>query len=515
MPRAVRRYVLAKVNDVSNSHELERRLCLLDGVRAYPTDVPYGPAERYPEFAECAWADKTEAHNEVYAAVRNVLFGMGLDEDRYGTRAWNPLGDLVARAGHVTIKPNMVRHWNENPLDSWQTVVTHWSVLRPLIDYAILAVGQEGRVIVGDAPQWDCDMRQLEQQIGVDSFRKHYASSGCNVSFVDFRPEYHLRAGLAKSQPRPLPGDPEGYVLVDLGGESEFSDQKLNPRRYYGSGYDNRTTIRAHSAGRHQYLISRSVLTSDLFINVPKLKTHHLLGITAAMKNLVGINGDKNYLPHFRVGFPGQGGDQYPAPTWDLLLRYWALRLALPLMARSMLLTRVVGGCLAMFHHVGGRNPYAGGAWIGNDTVWRMTLDLNRILLFADRDGTMSHDRHCRRYLTVVDGIVGGEGEGPMSPGARNSGLLLAAGNPLLCDIAAAHVMGFDVNRLKLIREGMKDHSFSLLPCDVQQVDLRRWTQGLSAIWESIKWTDLPCCEFAPPTGWETLPTRLAPRAAS
>ena len=61
-----------------------------------------------------------------------------------------------------------------------------------------------------------------------------------------------------------------------------------------------------HGRGRHQYLIAREVIEADVVINVPKLKTHRKAGITGALKNLVGINGNKDYLPHHRLGGVGQ-----------------------------------------------------------------------------------------------------------------------------------------------------------------------------------------------------------------
>lgn len=151
---------------------------------------------------------------------------MGLDANRFGTSEWNPLGELTPKGGRVTIKPNMVRHWNENKRDNWQAVVTHWSVIRPLIEYyALMAVGPEGHVTVGDAPQWDCDMNKLEALIDVPAFRRHYNETAPGqVTFVDFRPEYFLASGVAKDKPRSLPGDPEGYVLVDLKDDSMFAD---------------------------------------------------------------------------------------------------------------------------------------------------------------------------------------------------------------------------------------------------------------------------------------------------
>jgi len=487
--------------------ETERKVRLLTGISGYPDRVPYGPGLDYPEFADCAWAKKTSDANETYDGVRRVLQGMGLDEARFGTARWNPLGELAPLGGRVTIKPNMVRHWNENRDDSWQTVVTHWAVVRPLVDYALSAVGPKGHVTIGDAPQWDCDMDALRRLIDVPAFLDHYERTAPGqVDFVDFRPEYFVASGVSKCEPIPLAGDPKGYVLVDLRDDSMFADPRLDPRKFYGSGYDNRATVRSHSHGRHQYRIAGSALDCDLFINVPKLKTHHLLGLTAAMKNLVGINGDKNYLPHFRIGFSDQGGDQYPRRTPGLTLRYWINRHAMPILARSHRLTKIWGRLLGLFHKMGGKNPYAGGGWIGNDTVWRMTLDLNRVLLHASKDGTLDPSRKARRYLTVVDGIVAGEGEGPMNVQSRGAGILLGAGNPLACDLVALRVMGFNHERLKLISEGLKDHAFPIRPVTRPgELDLAICAMDGSLSWSAAAWDDLPAYDFLPPTGWEGL----------
>ena len=52
--------------------------------------------------------------------------------------------------------------------------------------------------------------------------------------------------------------------------------------------------------------------TAEVLISLPKLKTHKKVGVTLSLKNLVGINGDKNYLPHFCIGTPDEGGDEFP-----------------------------------------------------------------------------------------------------------------------------------------------------------------------------------------------------------
>ena len=42
----------------------------------------------------------------------------------------------------------------------------------------------------------------------------------------------------------------------------------------------------------------RSVLEADLVVSLPKLKTHHWVGMTASMKNLYGL------LPGIKYGWP-------------------------------------------------------------------------------------------------------------------------------------------------------------------------------------------------------------------
>ena len=67
----------------------------LDGAAAYPTAAAYPPGEAYPEFPGLRLGP---APNPVFALVRGALRDLGLDAARFGTPAWNPLGDLVSRA---------------------------------------------------------------------------------------------------------------------------------------------------------------------------------------------------------------------------------------------------------------------------------------------------------------------------------------------------------------------------------------------------------------------------------
>ena len=58
---------------------------------------------------------------------------------------------------------------------------------------------------------------------------------------------------------------------------------------------------------------------------------------------------------------------------------------------------------------------FESGNWHGNDTIWRTIVDLNKILFFSKKDGFLSNEIQ-RKYFAIVDGIIGGEGNGPHFP---------------------------------------------------------------------------------------------------
>jgi len=102
------------------------------------------------------------------------------------------------------------------------------------------------------------------------------------------------------------------FTLFDLGRESLLEPISDNRSRFRVAWYDHRLMAKTHHPGVHQYLVAKEVVDADVIINLPKLKTHKKAGVTCALKNLIGINGNKEYLPHHRVGGPKTGGDNYP-----------------------------------------------------------------------------------------------------------------------------------------------------------------------------------------------------------
>jgi uncharacterized protein (DUF362 family) len=424
---------------------------------------PFGPGKAYPELAALLGGANGSPPNGAYAAVRAALFGLGLDVERFGTAEWNPLGALVGRGRRVVLKPNFIRHWNPVREASVQSVVTHGAIVRAVADYAFLAVGSEGSVAIAEAPQQDCDFERIRELAGLDEIARFYEQSlQRELEVIDLRREaVSFSDGIIVGR-KSLPGDPLGYRAVDLGEASYFHGSGLDPRRFRGADYDPTDTTARHRDGHHTYLLSETVLSADLVVNLPKLKTHKKTGVTLALKNLVGINGDKNWLPHHSVGSVTEGGDEFPDARWIDRLRSRATEVARPWLARGRGL-----GLFRLARRLEGATRgdafIRSGNWYGNRTTWRMCLDLNRCLYYSDRAGLqLDAARPVRTVLTLLDGIVAGEGEGPLAPRDVPLGVVLAATDPVALDLVAIRLMGFDERFIPKVCEPMRGEGLRL-----------------------------------------------------
>jgi uncharacterized protein (DUF362 family) len=124
--------------------------------------------------------------------------------------------------------------------------------------------------------------------------------------------------------------------------------------------------------------IPETVLGVDWVVSMPKLKTHHWAGVTAAMKNLFGI------MPGLVYGWPKN-----------------------------------------VLHHEG---------------IERSIMDINTTV---------------RSRLSIVDGIIGMEGDGPIMGVPKRARCLIMGTNPVAVDATCVRVMGlnpFGVRYLRLAR---------------------------------------------------------------
>jgi uncharacterized protein (DUF362 family) len=445
---------------------------------SYPGLSPFDPGEPYPEYPFAT--DALHPGNRVYGAVREVLRLAGLDASLFGSPVWNPLGDLVGPGGTVLIKPNWVRHYHIRDEDIFG-IITHPAVLRPLIDYAFKAVGPGGRVWVMDAPLFDTDFSILRKVCQLDELEQALRARGVPVTIADMRSLVAVNEqGVIVHRERRETWASEG-VEFDLGPESALAGLGTSLRNVFGSDYDRRVTASYHTAPdgnrqHHRYRISRRALEADLVISVPKLKTHKKTGVTLNVKNMIGINTDKNYIPHYRVGAPLDGGDEFPdsgSPAKRLRRRFVRHSVDLMLGRSGGLGTRAAQVFMKtwlpinrsrlerraghkldpvdVFYRTVQGDVARTGDWWGNDTCWRCGLDINTILRYGTTEGLLS-DRPMRRYFSLIDGIVGGEGEGPSAPTPRGAGVLVAGFDPIATDIVATQIMGFDPDRIRDLR---------------------------------------------------------------
>ena len=423
--------------------------------------APWDPHENHPELMSENRDGQASTRNRAFEAVRDALIGLGLDSGKVGTPQWNPIRSVVHEGGTVVLKPNFIRHWNpaskEDPRSSVDSVITHGSIVRAAAEYAFLAVGPEGRVIVAEAAQQDCDFKKIREITGLDAIQDHFLERhGFNLEVIDLRREQvRFKDGVIVER-EPLPGDPLGYRAVDLGDKSFFTDSGLDPNLFRGADYDPGPTSEQHANGRNAYLLSESVLSADLIINLPKLKTHKKTGVTLALKNMVGINGDKNWLPHHSAGSVDQGGDEFPGRAFVDRIRSRLVEWSRPLLkaGRGIGLARLYR---RVESSVRGDEFIRSGNWYGNRTTWRMCADLNRCVYFSDDQGLDDEASHPKRpVLTILDGIVAGEGNGPLAPHDVPLGVVLASLDPIALDLVAVRLMNFDPERIPKIRECMR-----------------------------------------------------------
>lgn len=458
---------------------------------AYPglDAAPFHPAERYPEYP----GPLAAAPNHAYALVRETLAALGLDAARFGTADWNPFSDLVRPGGRIVVKPNWVLHANEGP-GGTDCLITHAALLRAVLDYALLA--RPAAVVVGDAPVQVCHFDRM-QALGFDRVAAYFRASGAPVTVKDFRRTTMVREAHAAQVSENRHGL-EDFVLVDLGAHSTLEPIAADYERFRVTMYDPRKLPDNHRPGRHRYLVARDILEADLVINVPKLKTHKKAGITAALKNLVGINGNKDYLPHHRKGAANRGGDNYAEASVPKRLAEATLDFANRHLDWPRFYARVSRFAYRwlFFDRIRGKSTDVEGGWYGNDTVWRMCLDLNKVLFYADPAGRL-HETPQRAVISLADGIVAGEGDGPLRPDPRPFGAVLGALNPAALDWVAALLIGLDPARIPISAHAFGGASLPITTFAPEAIEVRENGRPVAAT--GLAPADPP---FVVPAGW-------------
>lgn len=430
-----------------------------DEAYSYPNMAPFRPSTKYPEtpFLEIA-----KEPNLIYGMVRSGFQMMGYDPENYGTKNWNPLGNLIIPGNTVVLKPNMVMDVNGIEENGTDCLYTQPSVVAAVLDYVIIALKGNGTIIIGDAPMQQCDFERLINKSGyrelIRFLHNKLIISNISIRLVDFRElRTIVRNNIYYSTTNGYEYSGVGAKIVDLGDDSEFANQnKYTYDNIRISDYDPSLLKSHHNAKIHEYKVSAEILSADVIINIPKPKTHRKGGVTISLKNLVGINCRKEYLPHHTNGSVAEGGDEYLNKSlskriMDLLLDKRNYHMQTTKNYDKVKFYYLLIWITNIFVHMFRKDSYHEGSWYGNDTISRTIIDLNKILIYADKEGCMKQTPQ-RKVIIVADMIISGEKEGPVRPSPKNVGMIIMGEDPVCFDETIATLMGAKINNINSIK---------------------------------------------------------------
>jgi len=417
----------------------------------YPSN--YDPPKLFPEFENIGLHENFNSENHIYVAVRNLLKELGFDKLNFGKSNWNPLSEIILPGNTVVIKPNFVKHKSENPKTTMESLITHPSIIIAILDYVILALQNKGEIVIGDSPIQEADFEKILEFLKIKEKIDEYAKK-TEITFriEDFRKErsiYHKYSNIKRFE---LKGDSKGYKTIFLNEISQFADISGDYKKFRVTNYDKEKMFFFHTRNKHGYIISGSVIDADVIISIPKLKTHRKAGLTCALKNLIGINGSKDCLPHHRKGSVEEGGDEY-------LYKSWRKRLFSNIEEKKAKCKNRILGYYYTFikgliyfseYLVKYKDPYKEGSWYGNNTIPRTIVDLNYIIKFVNKEAIITKEQQ-RKYLVITDAIICGENDGPLNPTEKPLGFLIGTQDPIINDIAGSILMGFDYNKIPTI----------------------------------------------------------------
>lgn len=458
----------------------------------------FRPSVKYPEYI---WDDLSEEENQVYNSVREGFHLQGWDIDNYGSKEWNPLGEFIKKGDVVLIKPNLVMDYNQSGQGT-ECLYTQPELVSPVIDYVILALEGSGKIIVADAPMQECSFDKLIIESGYARLINYYKEKNIDICLVDMR---SMKSKVDKYGIRNQQVDNNnGYTIVNLADESEHAYSNSDPQKFRVTNYDPSIMNEHHSEILHEYCVSSYLCNCDVIINMPKPKTHRKAGFTGALKNFVGINAHKEFLPHHTKGSKDEGGDEYLNRNSVHALRSTLLDKVNSCVAhreylKARLLKCMIKCCSAMMR-IYGKKDYIEGSWYGNNTISKTILDLNKIAIYMDKNGVMQENPQ-RNIIIVGDMIISGEKEGPVAPSPKPIGIVLIGTDQVLFDETVVTLMGFDKEKIPTLTNVKFMHGkynfYSNIKTLIVSNDSRYNEKGLDEI------DDLDLFYFEPTSGWK------------
>jgi len=348
----------------------------------------------------------------------------------------------------VLLKPNWVKH-NQQIQDE-VCLRTNENFIMCVIE--VILSKKPKSIIIGDAPIQGCDWRKMLSDSFYQFVDYHSKKNAVPIIIKDFRRvTFDPQSNKLEEERKSI----EEYVIFDLKDKSYLEPISDFNNKFRVTQYDPSKLAESHTVGTHKYCITKELFDADIVFSLPKIKTHQKTGITNALKNLVGLNGDKDYLPHHRIGGLNDGGDCYPGK--NILRKNSELLLDKANKNKGNIKYKLYSRFASLLWKISFPSPehQIAAGWYGNDTTWRMVMDLNRIALFGKEDGTLS-DVKQRQIYSLCDGIIGGQGNGPLEPVPLELGIIMLSNNNFLADIVAGELMKMKIEKIYLLSAANK-----------------------------------------------------------
>lgn len=377
------------------------------------------------------------------------------------------ISDLIHSGETVLIKPNIVHELNflvrfdkrqmDRPNDCF---ITNWNVIKAVVK--VISVIDNLKIIILECPLQSCSIEKIVTPEKLEELRSYNKSN--YIEFVDGRRTKYL---FKDKEPQIIHEcrSKELYVDFDLKENSLHNDYKKNISRFRVTDYPPNEMKKFHNKQHHKYRVAKEVIEADCVINIPKLKTHMKSGMTGAMKNFVGVVGNKECLPHHTKGSVLCGGDCYGDMSLIKPLAESIMDIANSYMLKNEKIyyyLRKVAMSFLYMRAILGLDYDISGSWYGNDTICRTIVDLNRIVYFGGRDGKL-YENQQRRVISIIDGLISGMGEGPMKPIPNYTGFLCVSESTAAADAIAAEYLGIDSYKLRfLAKNRINDKKFPL-----------------------------------------------------
>jgi len=356
----------------------------------------------------------------------------------------------------VVIKPNLVHEINflvrfdhEKMKNANDCFITNWNVIKAVIE--IISIVPDISIQILECPLQSCS---IEKIVNKEMLKELETISGRNISFIDGRRTKYI---FGEKEPIILHNlrDESLYVDIDLASNSEHSDYDAKVNEFRVTDYPPSEMKKYHSKGKHIYRIAKEILNADVVFSIPKLKTHMKAGMTNAMKNYVGIVGNKECLPHHIKGSPHIGGDNYGDFSLIKLLAEHMIDEANNYLLKDekkYYKKKKVVDFLLLLRKLLCLDSDITGSWYGNDTISRTIVDLNRIVYYGGIDGKM-HEEPQRRVISLVDAVISGQGEGPMKPRHNYTGFIALSESTAAVDAVCAELIGLDSKKIHYLFE--------------------------------------------------------------